>query len=232
MRCADDCRTRVLCTGAAEPVVMQSCASVDPLRPYCVNNGCTAKPDAANAACSMAFTCTAAGTFPDPVDCRIGRMCDAVGAVATVIQCPDRYAFDVRQLKCRRRDFPRHCQRIDCSRLPRDGAATSGGDVVVYNANPAYYAFCVTGANSQTVVFRCADVDNEVYDKDAGRCVFQCRRAGSFADRTDCNAYQVCERHQGRLRATKVTCPEAYYYSGGACVPEAASGKCVPELTL
>lgn len=229
LRCADDCRTRALCTGAAEPVVMQTCASIDALRPYCVDNACTANANASDPACSTAFVCTASGTFPDPIDCTLGHSCSGLGATSQQIKCPDRYVFDVRELKCRRRDSPRQCQRIDCARLPR---TVEGGDVVVYAANPAYYAFCVTGAKSQTVVFRCADVDNEVYSADDGRCAFQCKRPGNFADRTDCNAYQVCERRQGRLRATKVRCPENYFFANGACVPEAATAKCVPERTL
>lgn len=218
--CADDCRTRALCTGVAMPMLNQTCASVNPKQPYCVNNACTATADLADPKCAVAFVCTASGTFPDPADCTIYHTCPAAGGVAMLARCPERYVFDARTLQCRRSDLARQCVRVDCRR--------TSNDVVVFRPRPAYYAYCVGGLQSQTIMMRCPDVDNEVFNVESGRCEYQCKRRGYFADRSDCNAYHVCEQRQGRLRATRVVCPADNYYVDGACVAETT--KCVPEL--
>lgn len=221
LRCTSDCRTRALCAGSATPMHTQSCASVDPHRPYCVNDACTAQPVVNNTACNTAFMCTGSGLYPDANDCVSYHSCAGAGQPAKLLRCPSQYVYDSRQQKCRRRESPLQCHRFDCSRVQND--------VVVYRSNPAYYAYCMSGEQSQVVVFRCDDVENEAFSKESGRCEFQCKRRGNFTDRSDCASYQMCEFQQGRLRATKVTCPEAYHYGGEACVPDAET-KCVPEL--
>lgn len=146
VQCGDDCRTRLVCTGQETPSLSQDCGSLNVRRPYCVENTCTATPNVSNSACNSAFTCTSEGVFPDPNDCKSYWYCPDTGEEAVGYTCSDGYVFYSKASLCRRREKPNFCQTFNCG--------TQLNRVIVFKANPVYYAFC--GGPDQTYYFKCA----------------------------------------------------------------------------
>lgn len=118
--------------------------------------------------------------------------------------------------------YSRICQQVDCSQKKNE--------VVVYKANPAYFAFCLvnpTDGTRETIMFKCDFEQYEVYDLDANMCRFNCKMAGYFQDPSDCNSYYVCSAASlGTYKSERIQCPSTYYFDGTKCTKD--SSNCSP----
>lgn len=209
------------CSGVAgEPVFAQTCVNINPKRPYCVNGACTATPDASNANCAAAFQCTSVGSFPDPTDCRKYRVCDSPGADANLYECLSDYSYIPALNLCARRNKD-NCNTIDCTNVKNA--------FTVLKRNTAYYAFCGTGETAEIFMYKCFDTQNEIYDISGGACRYNCKKRGTFKDRTDCNGYITCALINGKWTATKQKCPPGNQFKDNACITEGGTA-CESEI--
>lgn len=206
------------CSGiAGPPLFAQTCANINAKLPYCVNGACTATPDAT---CASAFQCTSAGSFPDPSDCRKYRICDKAGGDAKLYECPPEYSYIPALNLCERRNND-NCNTIDCNNVKNA--------ITVLNRNEAFFAFCISGPKAEILMYKCFDIQNEIYDISASTCRYNCKNWGTFPDRTNCNGYISCAHIDGRWRATKQQCAPGNQFKGNACIPEGET-KCVSEI--
>lgn len=216
--CGTDCRTLMQCNGiAGAALYSQTCVHINPKLPYCVNGACTATP--IGTACATAFTCTSVGFFPDPIDCTQYRRCDTLGGDAVLLQCPDKYAYNSALNLC---SLKGTCNIINCTNV--NNAYT------LYKGNAAYYAFCTNGLTAQITMYKCADTQNEVYDIASATCRYNCKSAGIFVNRADCNGYVTCNKINGKMTATTQKCPDGNEFKNGACITQGTT-PCVSELT-
>lgn len=221
-----DCFTQAVCTlgAGSQPVLYQPCS---PARPYCSSFGCSASQTDSSAACqstignAVDFECTSQGRFPHPLDCNKSYYCPAASAKAELMACANNLVYNARDGTCRSRFF-QMCSKIDCSRRPNNA-------VVTFPLNPAYYAVCSAGPPAKTVLFKCADELNEVYDPSIGACRYNCLLFGNYADRTNCNGYINCS-WQGRWVATKQLCAPNQMFRAGRCVT--TSTPCVSQIRV
>lgn len=163
----------------------------------------------------------------DPRNCSRYRDCAASGQEGTLRECPGTSIFDTTVKLCRQRRSSSECPIFNCNQ--------KFNEFIVYQPNPAYYAFCVTPPTRQVRirVFKCRDDLNYVFDLNTKQCEYRCKALGRFTDREDCEGYILCGRNQrGQVVYDRVKCPNSYYFSNGQCLPYQTSTapKCVPEI--
>lgn len=160
---------------------------------------------------------------PDPNDCTRYRQCEESNAESTIFVCPAGYLYNSKINICEiKKSHSKFCNTVDCSQ--------KSNEVVVYKANPAYFAFCfvdLTEGTRETIMFKCDLEQYEIYDPVENACKFNCKSAGHFQDPSDCNSYYVCSAASlGTYKSDKFQCPSMYYFDGERCTTD--SSKCIP----
>lgn len=104
------------------------------------------------------------------------------------------------------------CQKISCDQKPND--------YISFPANPAFYAECrnVNGMQTMTM-YKCDDVQNQVFDVKLGMCIFNCKSAGFFPDPLDCTAYYQCSGWI-KFKFTRVVCPAGQFFYETGCTDD------------
>ncbi|XP_037044190.1 uncharacterized protein LOC119080075 [Bradysia coprophila] len=209
--CANDCATMLVCSGN-NPVPVTSFVCPSPTQ-YCVENTCTSVPDA-SCPNGPGFTCTDAGIFPEPGDCRRSRVCAGPGGESRLYECPVGFVFNSRLNICQQGSTP--CTRIDCSR------ATAVNPFIVYASNPAFYALCVNRGNGQidTYMLKCPHEQFEIYDVSIRSCRFNCAARGNFQNPANCTEYFHCNGASTSTRPTTLSCPTDFVFDGTSCTSD------------
>ena len=146
------------------------------------------------------------------------HVCAAAGQPSKHFQCPSGSVYISKESSCGIID--------DKTELPQNiNCADRANEVVVYISDPAYYVLCF----DKKYVFRCPDVENQIYNETSAECVYQCRSAGVFKDRLDCNSYYVCDAAiSGGFVSKHVQCPKKHYFNETQCSRELL--KCVSDV--
>lgn len=155
----------------------------------------------------------------DPNDCTKYFVCPGPIATAQPYECDPKkkLVFSVEKKLCVDRKSNAQCKKVDC--------AKKGNEFLPFPGHAGYFAFCST--DQGTLMFKCLDDINEVFDVDANQCVYNCKRAGFYVDRTSCEDYYVCQRIGGKWTANKRSCPKNYKFDGTMCVYDP---ECQPEI--
>lgn len=158
----------------------------------------------------------------DPTDCTRYRYCDESNAESIIFVCPPGYQFNSKINICEiKKPHSKFCSTVDCSQ--------KSNEVIVYKANPAYFAFCLVDLADgvrETIMFKCDYEQYEIYDPAENMCKFNCKSAGHFQDPSDCNSYYVCSAASfGNYKAERIQCPSMYYFDGERCTTD--SSKCI-----
>lgn len=219
-QCASDCRTMMTCGGSGTPIISRTCVNINPFTPYCIKSSCSASPDMEDPNCVSAFTCTMEGHFPDPTDCTKYHVCSKSSQDAELYQCPFNYVYDASVNVCTPRSI-KGCNTVDCTDVMDEN--------VLYTGNPAYYAFCKSGLQAEIFMFRCHDVQHEIFDLNWGKCIYNCQSEGNHVDRSNCYGYITCLYENGQWISTKQSCPVGSYFKTNACVPHRGK-KCESEF--
>lgn len=211
MQCANDCRTMLACVGVSgPPVLTRTCSSIDPTKPYCVKNVCQAEPDINNRNCSMPV-CTSAGVFPDFTDCNKYHYCHDIAVDSNLLACSPDFVYNSTHNICSYNQNATPCAIADCTRM--------AGRFVVYPQNPAYYVFCGTGGLMNTMyMFKCEDIDNEIFDVSLNMCRFNCKAAGKFPDKSNWNGYIKCSPKTNETWTMSIElCNDGEIFTNGDC---------------
>lgn len=224
LQCAPDCATIVTCLKPDEPAIAS--AICPPPTPYCTNGGCSSAPNPVDPNCDAlkagAFLCTGLGTFPDPRDCTRFHECSAQGADSVPMSCPANTVYDSTANLCRKRGGG------NCHRLTKCDRPKNSLQLVGFNGHPAYFAFCPPRPTDVTLMFKCEDELNYVFDERQHSCRYDCKRAGQFVDRRNCNGYILCRKLNGRWAPQPMWCPLNSQFVNGRCVR--SSTACTNEL--
>lgn len=222
---------------------------MNPAKPFCVDSVCTdALPDPTCSVLTNLYQCTSSGIFPgkwyfpytyqrinknsiwflffflaDPNDCTRYYSCSAPKEPALSFQCDrnKKLVFSAERKLCvpavKTSSSYSRCQVVNC--------ANHMHQFIQYPGNPSYYAYCTPSA---TLMLKCLDDENQIFQPKTNKCTFNCKSAGYFPDRTSCTDYFICEREHGLWIATKESCPPNYKFNGSKCV---YTPNCTPEIT-
>lgn len=212
MQCANDCHTMLICVGVSgPPVLARTCTNIDPTKPYCVKNVCQSEPDINNLNCSMPV-CTSAGVFPDFTDCNKYHYFRDHAVDSNLLACPKDFVYNSTHNICSYNPKATTCALANCTGM--------AGSFVVYPQNPAFFVFCGNGSLLNTMyMFKCEDIENEIFDVSLNRCRFNCKATGNFADESNRNGYIKCSpKINGTWTMSMELCNDRQIFSNGDCV--------------
>ncbi|KAJ6645644.1 hypothetical protein Bhyg_00851 [Pseudolycoriella hygida] len=179
-----DCNTLWICLGGETAYQKQTCGTIYPGQPYCVDGACTsfATP---TVECPLkgGITCTGKGYFPNPLNCSQYVFCEKAEGNLVVYECPNGFVYNSLTKGCKRKVLPADCGTINCASTPNQFAA--------YPPDASFYALCE--GSTKPTVFKCPD--SELFVPSLRRCVFQCKKEGRFVDGRDCSKYYECYRN-------------------------------------
>lgn len=131
--------------------------------------------------------------------------------------CPVNYVFQLSSKTCIRSSSA-YCYTIDCSTIKNQWAIMPG--------NPAFYAFC---GQMQTIMYRCEDTENDVFNPSTNQCQFNCKNNANYEDRTNCTQYISCNYVNGAYQITIIPCPPMYRYD--STLQSCVSGNCTAAIS-
>lgn len=95
------------------------------------------------------------------------------------------------------------------------------------DGNAGYYGFC---GPTQTLMFKCFDDDNELFNPATNKCEYNCRAEKIYPDQTNCIGYISCARLHGKMIATKMNCTTNFHYDDVA--QKCVRGNCESAITV
>lgn len=220
--CADDCSTLLTCSSSTTPFAASKCSDLNAGLPICNANAKTCSDKSVDSTCehpTSDFVCLDTGYLPDPKNCSLYYYCSDDGTSEQYV-CPARYVYDTTKFKCKLYQKSSDCATAKCTGL------TNYPSYVTFSSNAAYYSLCVkeTSGDISSYVFKCADIENYIFDSTQGTCVFQCKADGQFKDIDNCKGYNLCYRSGSVYKVEKHNCPKDMFFNvttstceAGAC---------------
>ncbi|XP_053683582.1 uncharacterized protein LOC128733803 [Sabethes cyaneus] len=205
-----DCKTLKICLGT-QTLVDLSCDTI-PATPFCTDGSCSATPSVSDICPVTAISCTGVGLYPDPLNCQVYHNCVQAGTSnSDPYVCPTDYVFDAATGVCKQKRTAADCVQVQCP--------TGGVGFGTYGTSKTYYAFCYKQATTNVQVIallKCSD--GATFD--GSKCVYQCKKEGSFPNTADPSSYYQCYMVSGKFKVDLKTCPTGKKFDStkNACV--------------
>lgn len=198
-----DCTQLLTC--ANKKINIQSCASIDPARPYCEDNACVASVQNQQG-CNTQFKCTSAGQFPVPNDCNLYFICTAPEATPMTYDCPKGFVYDSKTGLCKAKKTAADCKTVDCSK--------SKNKYILFPGDKSIMIYCAETTDfTGPIMLRCPDPENMEYSLTTLTCSFACKSVGRFPDKANKKIFYECYKEGTVFKYKEYVCPDKYEYN-------------------